>query len=316
MPQFDKQTLTAQAKELGFTRGTYEKVSRLIEILRFITETQELSDFLALKGGTAINLTIFNLPRLSVDIDMDFSENLPRDEMLGKRARINEVIGRFMDAGNYRLTAKTKTPHSLDSLVYAYETVSGSGDNLKIEINYSLRAHLLPIERRPLLSGLIADPFEIPVVSPIELFASKIVALITRGAVRDLYDVNMMFETNLFSGDELELLRKCAVFYTAVSAKEIPDRYDFDKIADISKHRVKTDLYPMIRNSERFDFEGVKVKVCNSVSELMTLTENEKLFLRHFADGSFEPKLLFSDDNIIERILHHPMAEWKVNHSE
>lgn len=34
-------------------------------------------DCLALKGGTAINLTIFNLPRLSVDIDLDFSENLP-----------------------------------------------------------------------------------------------------------------------------------------------------------------------------------------------------------------------------------------------
>lgn len=47
-----------------------------------------LSNALALKGGTAINLTIFNLPRLSVDIDMDFSENVPREEMLAIRKQI------------------------------------------------------------------------------------------------------------------------------------------------------------------------------------------------------------------------------------
>ncbi|MDR0851020.1 MAG: nucleotidyl transferase AbiEii/AbiGii toxin family protein [Clostridiales Family XIII bacterium] len=313
MPQFDKQTLTAQAKELGFTRGTFEKVSRLIEILRFMESTDELSDALALKGGTAINLTIFDLPRLSVDIDMDFANNLPRDEMLEKRVRINEVIGRFMNAENYRLTTKTKTPHSLDSLVYAYETVSGSGDNLKIEINYSLRAHILPITKRPLLAGKLFDSFEIPVVAPIELFASKIVALITRGAVRDLYDVNLMFDTKLFNADDLVLLRKCAVFYTAVSSKEIPRDYSFDKIADISKHRVKTDLYPMIRNSERFDFESVKAKVGNSIATLMTLTEDEQAFLHKFADGTFEPTLLFNDEDIINRISEHPMVQWKVN---
>ena len=49
-----------------------------------------LSSCLALKGGTAINLTIFNLPRLSVDIDLDFSENINRDEMLEKRPIITE----------------------------------------------------------------------------------------------------------------------------------------------------------------------------------------------------------------------------------
>lgn len=39
-----------------------------------------MKEHLLLKGGTAINLTIFNLPRLSVDIDLDFVPNLPREE--------------------------------------------------------------------------------------------------------------------------------------------------------------------------------------------------------------------------------------------
>ncbi|GHT83977.1 hypothetical protein FACS18947_0690 [Bacteroidia bacterium] len=79
MPMYDKNVLARKAQELGFNRDAYEKMSRLTEILRFIGNDSELDALLALKGGTAINLTVFNLPRLSVDIDMDFSENLPRE---------------------------------------------------------------------------------------------------------------------------------------------------------------------------------------------------------------------------------------------
>jgi predicted nucleotidyltransferase component of viral defense system len=80
MPMYDKGLLTERARRLGFQTGAFEKVCRLTEILRFLNETDELRDTLALKGGTAINLTAFNLPRLSVDIDVDFSENLTREE--------------------------------------------------------------------------------------------------------------------------------------------------------------------------------------------------------------------------------------------
>ncbi len=80
MPIYDKAMLGRKAQELGFTRDSYEKMSRLTEILRFINSDQELNPLLALKGGTAINLAIFSLPRLSVDIDLDFAENLSREE--------------------------------------------------------------------------------------------------------------------------------------------------------------------------------------------------------------------------------------------
>jgi predicted nucleotidyltransferase component of viral defense system len=79
MPMYDRTTLGRKAHDLGFNRDAYEKMYRLTEILKFLNAEQEISSFLALKGGTAINLTVFGLPRLSVDIDMDFSENLSRD---------------------------------------------------------------------------------------------------------------------------------------------------------------------------------------------------------------------------------------------
>ena len=65
MTQNDRITLGRQARELGFVRDTFEKVCRLADILSFIKNDPLLSSCLALKGGTAINLTIFNLPRLS-----------------------------------------------------------------------------------------------------------------------------------------------------------------------------------------------------------------------------------------------------------
>lgn len=45
-----------------------------------------------MKGGTAINLTVFNLPRLSVDIDMDYTPNDTREDMLECRAKIVKQI--------------------------------------------------------------------------------------------------------------------------------------------------------------------------------------------------------------------------------
>ena len=69
MMQFDRISLGRQAKEMGFVRDTFEKVCRLAEVLSFMESDPTLSTSLALKGVTAINLTIFDLPRLSVDID-------------------------------------------------------------------------------------------------------------------------------------------------------------------------------------------------------------------------------------------------------
>lgn len=68
-----KAELSAKAKELNFVRDTVEKVLRLADILDYLNTNLLTKDTLALKGGTAINLTVFNLLRLSVDLDFDYS---------------------------------------------------------------------------------------------------------------------------------------------------------------------------------------------------------------------------------------------------
>ena len=60
MIKYNKGQLGQVAKEVGFVRDTFEKVLRLKEILVFINKEEYLEEHLALKGGTAINLAIFN----------------------------------------------------------------------------------------------------------------------------------------------------------------------------------------------------------------------------------------------------------------
>lgn len=72
MFEYTKADLNLMANEMNFVRDTLEKVIRLVKILDFINSDSDTSGKLVLKGGTAINLFVFDLPRLSVDIDLDF----------------------------------------------------------------------------------------------------------------------------------------------------------------------------------------------------------------------------------------------------
>ena len=314
MPIYDKLALGKKARELGFVRDAFEKMSRLTEVLRFIGVQPELKSFLALKGGTAINLTIFNLPRLSVDIDFDFAVNLSKEETAAKRERIKELLGRQMAADGYILNNKSKLTHALDSLVYAYVNSAGNMDNLKIEINYSLRSHALPVIEPTTRTDSVFPEFSIQTLAPAEIFASKIVALTGRGAARDLFDMNNMVYFGLFDELDLVRLRKCAVFYLSVAGEAVDQGFNFKKLDGITTRMIRTDLLPMIRNKDKFDFLSAKTRVIDFLSELLTLNNQERLYLQRFAVGSYEPELLFDENEIVRQIMNHPMALWRIQH--
>ena len=310
---YDKLALGRKARELDFTRDAFEKMCRLTEVLRYINSERELNPLLALKGGTAINLTMFSLPRLSVDIDLDFAENLARPEMLVERERINELLGRFAANEGYALKDKSKRTHALDSFVYSYTNAAGNNDNIKIEINYMLRCHALPIKEVIARTDGAFSDFSVLTLSPVEVFASKIVALSDRAAARDLYDLNNMVYYRLFGESEISMLRKCAILYLAV-AGDASRGLTFQKLDSITVRDIRADLSPMIRNAERFDLQAARERVSTFLHERMALAERETAFLKHFAAGRYEPQLLFEDSEIIQRVEHHPMAAWRIQH--
>lgn len=92
----NKRQLQKEANQHHYVRDTYEKVVRLVDILSYIRSEQFLFEHLALKGGTAINLTIFDLPRLSVDIDLDYTNNSSRDDMLKDRKIVKSLLINYL----------------------------------------------------------------------------------------------------------------------------------------------------------------------------------------------------------------------------
>lgn len=142
MFEYTKEDLNIIAKECNFNRDTLEKVIRLIKILDFINTNSQIKEKLVLKGGTAINLSVLELPRLSVDIDLDYMDNISREQMLLERKIITSKLKQFFEMEDYVLSPKSKSRHSLDSFVLNYINSAGVNDNIKVEINYSLRSHL------------------------------------------------------------------------------------------------------------------------------------------------------------------------------
>ena len=312
MFEYTKSELAEKANELNFVRDTLEKVLRLSEILNYLNTNPLTKEYLVLKGGTAINLTVFNLPRLSIDIDLDFAKNLPRDDMMSTRERIREDIKIYMSTQGYAISPRSKAYHSLDSFVFTYTNLGGMNDNIKIEINYSLRAHIFePTLRKMSVPGVNADAL-IKTLPPMELYAAKINALIGRAAARDLYDIHNMIKFGLFDESELQLLRKCVVFYTSISQDDIPDEYNFKRFNAITNRKIKTDLLPVIQKGEFFELENVKITVADFLKELLVLEDNERKFLDEFKAKRYRPELLFNDTDILERIREHPMALWKI----
>ena len=134
MNSYNKTDLAILAEQTHFLRDNLEKVLRLVDVLGFISTNGKLKDCLVLKGGTAINLTVFEMPRLSVDIDLDFHKDCTREQMLEYRKDINAEILAYMTSQGYNISPNTKNPHSLDSWVFFYQNAAGNRDNIKVEI--------------------------------------------------------------------------------------------------------------------------------------------------------------------------------------
>lgn len=311
MMQLDRMTLGRTAKEMGFVRDTFEKVCRLVDVLKFMEKDELLSKSVALKGGTAINLTIFDLPRLSVDIDLDYCKSIEREEMLADRKIIKDKISRYMVANGYTLSSKSKTYHALDSFVYEYVNVGGVRDNIKIEINYMLRCHVLSVARRDVKLPWNQDRLTVLSVAPLEIFASKMVALLTRTAPRDLYDMHNMVKYGLFDESEEEMLRKCAVFYSAIGAERPPKKFELDHIEKVSAQQIKRDLNPVLRKGEKFNLDVAQKEVKDYLKSIMIPVETEENFWRAFAKGNYCPELIFGKSQELKNVSGHPMALWK-----
>jgi predicted nucleotidyltransferase component of viral defense system len=165
-----------------------------LDTARLLTQVAPLvfvDDTFALKGGTAINLFVRDMPRLSVDLDLVFPDHtLPRGEAL---ARINEAVRQAAE----RLTKRGFQTHA--PVAAAGETkllVRRGPVQVKIEVNFVMRGTVLPVRQAsltPTARDVLMADLEIPVVSVEDVYGGKLVAALDRQHPRDLFDVMQLF---------------------------------------------------------------------------------------------------------------------------
>lgn len=168
------------------------------------------NDIFAMKGGTAINLFVQNMPRLSVDIDMVYTpRQIPREQALKAIAdELDAIAGRL---GRLGLTTRKVTSRELGDTKLLVENTEVQ---VKVEVNVVCRGTVLPVERHslsPKTADLFSVALELPVLAPAELYGGKLVAAMDRQHPRDLFDVLKMFD----SGDLSDAAVECFVTYLA-----------------------------------------------------------------------------------------------------
>jgi len=295
-----------------FQKEKIEKVHRLAHILDYLNSESILTNCLAVKGSCAINLTIFNLPRLVDELELDYCLPVDRETMFEYRNIINQEVMKFITATDFRIGAETKTEKSKDVWVLKFTNSFHQKDQLKVSINYSLRNHIFNAERRTILSNVFNHRFVITVLSAIEIFAMKIQHIMAEPSALDLFDIQKMFLNNHFSEDQLFLLRRCIVFYQSLLAPERDFHFAIETIDKINSEQVKHEVKSLISKNEGFNLTKAKLFVKEHIQSLLVLDEHEKAYLQNFEMGIFNPALLFSDTETLERIVYHPMALWKI----
>lgn len=107
---------------------------------------------------------------------------------------------------------KSNTP--LDSPLH-YNTVTGSGDKIKLDINYHNRSHIFKPEVKSIEFPFIREnktSFVVNYVNPIELFAGKIKAFYERCKPRDIYDLFSLASSDILTKEERDLFKEIHCF--------------------------------------------------------------------------------------------------------
>lgn len=165
---------------------------------------------LALKGGTALNLFVQDMPRLSVDIDVVFLDHArPRDEAL---AAIGDELAR-VKAALESMNLAVAMPANQDGEEVKL-VVADAGSQVKVEVNQVFRGTVLPAEERELVAAaqdLFTTTITLPVLAASELYGSKLVAAFDRQHPRDWFDVLLLRQRDGLTREVVE----CFVAYLA-----------------------------------------------------------------------------------------------------
>jgi predicted nucleotidyltransferase component of viral defense system len=305
--------LTAEAEATGFRPDVLEKVAHLLGLLDAIRSHPFLKGKIVLKGGTALNLFILDVPRLSVDIDLNYVGATDRETMLTERPKVEQALQAVFSRENLNVR-RMPEEHAGGKWSLRYESAPGRAGNLEVDLNFMFRVPLWPVTICDSHSVGTWRATGVPVLDRHELAAGKLAALLARRQARDVFDSHRILRM-----DNLDphLLRIGFVVYGAMNRKDW--RTVSAEDVDIDASDLARQLIPTLRvnaaevHAKSAEYGARLVRECREgLSALLPFTESERAFLDELLDrGVIDATILTADSSLQRRIQEHPLLEWK-----
>jgi predicted nucleotidyltransferase component of viral defense system len=286
-------------QKTGFNLDLVEKTYHLTRVLNEMQKIESLSKNLTLKGGTALNFLYLDIPRLSIDVDLNFTGSTEREDMKTTRPIITQLIQTMGGKLGYDIKEKDSS-YIISRHNLQYTTLRNTKDHIKIEINYLDRIPIDKIRTKKFPSVFTDIPlFSVPTYSLEELTAQKIKACIERTAPRDIFDVSCLSQQNI----AMTKTRKyTAVYYCLIEKDKTTDV--LERIEDYDLEKIHQELRQFIRDNEQFNAEKIRKSATDFLKQMLLFTGKEQQFIDMFhKEQKIVPELLFKDKLILT---HHP----------
>jgi len=239
------------ATATGFREEIVEKVLYLEAILDQLCRHPDLEGKWTLKGGTALNLFWMDVPRLSVDIDINYVGEADLAGMQAERSRFEAAVSACCEREGCAVRRRP-SEHAGGKLHLRYAGGIGGAGSLELDLNFLQRLPLFPVEHREPRFPPQAELRAVPLLSLAETAAGKFVALVTRRAARDAFDAWQLLERvpDLLGRPELRL-----AFDVQIAGGRHDARRFEPRGVTVSLKEVRDSLLPLLRVESR-PFDG------------------------------------------------------------
>ncbi|AMQ26661.1 TPA: nucleotidyl transferase AbiEii/AbiGii toxin family protein [Legionella pneumophila] len=310
-----KEQLMRYARAAGYKPENLEKVHRLLDIFQQILSVPFLKERMVLKGGTALNLFCFEqLPRLSVDIDLNYIGALSREKMLEEKPMIMDAVEQIMVQNQFE-RHRAPMRHAGGKMVWFYPSLLGQRGSLEIDINFMYREPLFPVEWK---SPNINEYKNIngPVLDIHELAAGKLSALFDRSASRDWFDAHYLLTQMSLDRQKLKLAFVTYLAMTQIDLSHmVPEKIDFD-LTDLRNRLIPVMHQLSVSRNSRELKEWATARINElreQLSNILPLESHEQLFIQNIRnEGLISPELITSDKEMAQKIINHPGVNWAV----
>ena len=311
--KFSSSEIMPVAESAGFRAEMVEKVLHLLNLLDALNSHPFLKGKWVLKGGTALNMFMLDLPRLSVDIDLNYIGKLDREEMLMDRPKLEQAAQAVFSREGLT-TKRVPDEHAGGKWRLSYQSFTGQSGNLEVDLNFMFRQPLWDIQ---LADSQPLGDFQaksIPVLDLHELAAGKLAALLARGQARDLFDCHRILNMDYLERDRLRI---AFVVYGGMNRKDwrtvsIED-VDFNP-AELTRLLTPTlDARAIQEQGSPAEFGARLVRECREgLSMVLPFNNAERQFLDLLLDkGEIDSTILTADETLQKCIQQQPLLEWK-----